>query len=329
MSFCLSAFLPFCLSAFLPSCLPAFPPSCLPAFPSSPAQTPKSQNLPPLPPLSFSLSGLRLAYPHDVSAATLRDVLPWISSLGCRGVQLSATAQGLKPRELDRSARRDLAATIRRVGLIVSGVDCLVPPEHFASPLHQDRAVAAVAAACEFASEMSTLLPAGYNSAAVTVQLHKDTPADVLDAMAAQADSHGCLLCELNWPTLRAAPTAPTASAASKATGGTHTTNHSQFRIALDPAAVLMGGLDPIALATRAGKLLSHPRLCDVSTAGRIAPGSPDGRLDLMAYAIALSVAQYTGPLVLDLRTVHDQESAATTAAAAWLAGNAQLNQFH
>jgi len=192
--------------------------------------------------------------------------------------------------------------------------------------VHQDRAVAAVAAACEFAGEMSTLLPAGYSSAAVTVLLHKDTPADVLETMAAQADSHGCLLCELNWPTLRAAPTSPATSAA---TATSTATNHGQFRIALDPAAVLMGGLDPIVLATRASKLLSHPRLSDVSTAGRIAPGSPDGRLDLMAYAIALSVAQYTGPLVLDLRTVHDQANAATTAAAAWLSGNAQLTQFH
>ena len=311
--------------------------------------------LPPPLPLSLCLSGLRLGYGQDISAATLRDVLPWIVNLGCRAVQLSATASGLKPRELDRSARRDLAAVIRRVGLTVSGVDCLVPPEHFAKPEHQDRAVAAVGAACEFASEMASLLPAGYPTAAVTLLLHKETPEDVQEAMAGHAEREGCVLCELNWPLLRAGnsltshqqPRASSKAAAAAAALGPRNSlavvpdvvpdvaaqtatapGHGPFRMALDPAALLMGGLDPLALAARMGARLSHARLSDVSTAGRIAPGSPDGRLDLMGYAVALSAAQYNGPLVLDLRTVHDQAAAAQCAVSAWLSGNSQLSQF-
>jgi hypothetical protein len=47
-----------------------------------------------------------------------------------------------------------------------------------------------------------------------------------------------------------------------------------------------------------------------------------------MGYAVALSAAQYIGPLVLDLRTVHDQGAAAATAVSAWVSGNSQLTQF-
>ena len=38
-------------------------------------------------------------------------------------VQLSAAQAGLRPRELDRSARRDLLATLRRRELAVAGID--------------------------------------------------------------------------------------------------------------------------------------------------------------------------------------------------------------
>ena len=304
--------------------------------------------LPPPLPLSLSLSGLRLGYAEEISAATLREVLPWIVGLGCRGVQLSATASGLKPRELDRSARRDLAAVVRRVGLVVSGIDCLVPPEHFAKPEYQDRAVAAVNAACGLASEMTALLPAGYPTAAVTVLLHRETPSDVQEAMANHAEREGCVLCELNWPLLRAgndlspqqsrATTRATAVlgrgngladlSEAPASDNAFAPGHGPFRMALDPAALLMGGLDPLVLALRMGPRLSHVRLSDVCTAGRIAPGSPDGRLDLVGYAVALSAAQYSGPLVLDLRTVHEQAAAAEFAVSAWLSGNSQLTQF-
>ncbi|HBS28785.1 MAG TPA: hypothetical protein DEB06_04900 [Phycisphaerales bacterium] len=50
-------------------------------------------------------------------------------------------------------------------------------------------------------------------------------------------------------------------------------------------------------------------RLSDLSSTGRVAPGT--GRLDLLAFAVAVGVSGYSGHAVLDLRGVAGQEGAA------------------
>ena len=60
-----------------------------------------------------------------------RAALARLSKLGFRHVQLDATQPGLRPRELDRSARRHLAATLRRPEDSPIGVDLWVPASHF------------------------------------------------------------------------------------------------------------------------------------------------------------------------------------------------------
>jgi len=78
--------------------------------------------------------------------------------LGFRAVTLDATRPGLRPREMDRSARRGLAATLRRLELRLAGLDLPIPPEHLARPDTQDRALAALAAACELLVECAALV---------------------------------------------------------------------------------------------------------------------------------------------------------------------------
>ena len=90
-------------------------------------------------------------------AQSLRALAPWAAQAGYRDLQLDAAAAGLRPRELGRSARRDLASMLRRSGLGCSGVDLWIPAAHFADPARSDRAVSAVLDALEFAHELAGL----------------------------------------------------------------------------------------------------------------------------------------------------------------------------
>lgn len=77
-----------------------------------------------------------------------------VLSAGGRHLTLDVTANGFRPRELDRSARRDLVATFNRDEVLLSGLDCLVPAEHLRDREKLDRAVAAISAAIELAADM-------------------------------------------------------------------------------------------------------------------------------------------------------------------------------
>ena len=270
-------------------------------------------------PLSLSLTTFRLEGDRELTSATVRDAFALAAASRCEAVQVAATIPGLRPRELDRSARRDLAAAIRRAGLGFSGLDLIIPPEHFSQPEHQDRAVTAISQACELAAELSGLLP-GLCGASVSTVLDPATPLAVRKELAESASRSGCMLCELNWPTLadRSELGVPPVGVLPPPPAGGPAISGSPYRCGLDPAALLMGGIDPVLAATRLGAALSHPRLSDVSTVGRIAPGGSGARLDLMGYRIALSAAGYSGPVVLDLRGVHDPWRAAAGAATAW-----------
>src|SRR5262245_10456016 len=115
--------------------------------------------------VSLALVGLEIG--GDDPAAKLRAQLTLARTAGCRAVQLNGAAAGLRARELDRSARRDLAATLKRAEVGFSGVDLFVPPEHFGAMAHQDRAVSAVVGAVELAAEISGLIGGGGRVVAV------------------------------------------------------------------------------------------------------------------------------------------------------------------
>ena len=70
-----------------------------------------------------------------------RVVLDRLAVCGFRAVQLSASQPGLRPRELDRSGRRDLAGRLRRLALVAAGVDLWIPRAQLLDPARVDRAV--------------------------------------------------------------------------------------------------------------------------------------------------------------------------------------------
>ncbi len=91
----------------------------------------------------------------SMAGGDARDRIEAARRLGCRAVHLDAML--LKPRDLDRSARRDLAAYLRRAELAVTGWDLIIPAAHWADPARVDRAVAATLAAIDLADEIRRL----------------------------------------------------------------------------------------------------------------------------------------------------------------------------
>ncbi|HEX2837951.1 MAG TPA: hypothetical protein VHN77_07475 [Phycisphaerales bacterium] len=225
----------------------------------------------------ISLSGLALG--AGAWGATARSALEWVCGLGYAWVQIDAAMPGLRPRELDRSARREVLSMLTRRGAGVSGLDLFVPAAHFVDAAHVDRAAGAVREALTLAGEWGVAM-------SVTVALPEKVPAPVVAELVSHAERVGAVLADASWP----------ANAGSDVRLG----------VALDPAAVFAAGGEVMKAASTAP---ASARLSDMGSVGRVEAGR--GRLDVLAYRVALSVAGYARPLVVDLRGLRDQAGAA------------------
>lgn len=254
------------------------------------------------PPLSLGL--IALADDPDLAGVHLatdpRAAIEWAASLRYRAVQLDATRPGLRPRELDRSARRDLASLLRRRELSLSGLDLFIPPEHLTDPAQIDRAVAAIAGAAELAADVAALAPGSI--ACVSLVLPNDLAADTRDELGVQAARVGALLADFSVDD-RHRPTPTDAPTADLPDEHPALSSHA-VGVGIDPAALILRGHDPIEAVARAGARLFAARLTDAAHSTRIAPGSAGSQLDRTAYAAALSVVGFRGPMVVDLRGV-------------------------
>lgn len=221
----------------------------------------------------ISLSGLALR--AGAWGATARSALEWACGLGYAWVQIDAAMPGLRPRELDRSARREVLSMLARRGAGVSGLDLFVPAAHFVDAAHVDRAAGAVREALTLAAEWGVGM-------SVTVALSEKAPAPVVAELVSHAERVGAVLADASWPVCTGAAAA------------------------LDPAAVFAAGGDVMKAVAAAP---ATARLSDMESVGRVEAGR--GRLDVLAYRVALSVAGYARPLVVDLRGLRDQAGAA------------------
>jgi sugar phosphate isomerase/epimerase len=250
-----------------------------------------------MPPIAIALAGL----PPD---ADPRAIFERASALGFRALALDATRRGLRPRDLDRSARRDLAAALRRAQLQLAGVDLFIPPEHFSDPARADRALDAALRAIEFTGEIAPLTdrPAGFRPPLAIEAPRVASAAGALRALEQAAERHGVVLADAAWPPLES--TTPTGVRA----------------IALDPAAVLLAGADPSAELIRHASRLAQARLSDLSPAGRVAPAvTPGGRLATSDYLLSIVGSGHAGPALLDLRNVPQPLEAAERFASKFL----------
>ncbi|MCH8004730.1 MAG: hypothetical protein IH888_00705 [Planctomycetes bacterium] len=223
-----------------------------------------------------------------------RSALDRLASLGFRSVQLSATQPGLRPRELDRSARRDLRVSLRRLEMVATGLDLWIPAAHFVTPSTSDRAVDAVRAAIELAADLGRC--------PVCLSLPGDDEGHlgpIAGTIIDHAVHRGVMVAD---HAVRPASTEP-------------------IGVGIDPPAWLAQGEDPVAgVTTFAGRLVSL-RLADLLESGMRAPISvPEGgRLDVAAYRKAIASSGYRGPLVIDMRGWPDPWAGLAQTARTWM----------
>ncbi len=208
-----------------------------------------------------------------------RPALDALVEHGFRHVQLSAMLPGLRPRELSDSGRRDLAATLRRKSLAVSGIDLWIPPEHFVDPAQVDRAVAAVRETVELAAVL------GRCPVSLTLPSPGKEETDfggVVESLADHAMRHGVDLAD----------------------HAVEVSSLHDLGIGIDPAASLGHGQDPERQVTAHAARLISARLCDLLRSGLRGPvgDGQEARLDVLAYRVALTTAAYSRPVVVDAR---------------------------
>ncbi len=226
-----------------------------------------------------------------------RAVLDRLASLAFRAVQLSASQPGMRPRELDRSGRRDLLGRLRSLEIAPAGLDLWIPEAHLRDPARIDRAVGAIQAAVELAADLgrvslSLLLPRSGDA--------PDPIEPVLEAVIEKALRFGVPLVDCEVPP----------------------SDRPDVGVGIDPVIWLSSGRDPVdAVAAHADRVASA-RLGDLTASGdRIPVGDEEqGRLDLGAYRDALKRSGYKAPVVVDVRSTGDPWRQLTESVNAWQA---------
>ncbi len=121
----------------------------------------------------------------------------------------------------------------------------------------------------------------------------------------------------------------PDAGVSSPKRGSGGVNADSPLGIGLDPAAVLLAGGDPVRIASSSApgataeaaslpRRLYVARLTDASSIGRVPIGVRGGRLDTLAYGVALVTSGYRSHVVVDVRGLPTPESAARRASEQW-----------
>ncbi|MBM91972.1 MAG: hypothetical protein CMJ35_10225 [Phycisphaerae bacterium] len=230
-------------------------------------------------------------------AAHPRAAIDTIATLGVRGITLDAARSGLRPRELGRSARRDLASLLRRLELEFTGLDLWVPPEHFTTPSSAQRAIDAVGQAMEMAGELAPLV-GGRSQPVVSVLLPPELGEDARTTLGAMAQQHGATL-------------------ADHALLQDTQTQTPGIGVGIDPVFYLTDGSSPAKAITRAGTNLASARLSDTTAMGRCVIGANGSKLDLTAYAGALIVSGQHW-VTLDVRDIPEPTVAVAKSIEAW-----------
>lgn len=256
--------------------------------------------MPSLPELSLSLSGL----PRSTDAVWgqgPRAAIEWAAGAGYRGAQLDAAMPGLRPRELDRSGRRDVASLLRRLRLSFSGLDLWIPEHHFVDAAQLTRALGAVESAVELAADLRSA--AEDRGPVLSVRFPEGLDGGVRQQVAGVADRYGIAIADHRSGPIPA---------------------EGLLGAGIDPAEVFKAGGDVMSAVSRARGGPVSARLSDWNGTRRVTLGALGGKLDLLGYAASLDVAGYRRPVVVDLRDLDDPAGAAKTALTRWAALRAQ-----
>lgn len=271
-------------------------------------------------PLSIALAGTESLF--EAGAEGFRPALAWAGSTGFAAVHLSAMMPGMRPRELSRSARRDVAAALKRAGVGCSGVDLWIPAAHFGDQAHMDRAVAAASDAIEFAADVRTLMGEGGANAStsaipsVCLTLGTACAPAVRAALAARADTCGVRIADCTYPFGSGEVGLTSGGETASGAGDSGLVRGGPIGVGLDPAAVLLAGGNPLKLVSTLGGRLACARLSDATSVERVGAGS--GQLRVFEYAVGLATGGWPGCVVTDVRGTRDLRGAAAQAVEAW-----------
>ena len=227
-----------------------------------------------------------------------------LANLGFHSVQLDATIDGIRPRQLSTRARKDLLALMNRHAITPAGIDAFVPRDHLTDPAQQDRAVSAIHQAITLAADLGRI--------PVSLALHPtETPSDILCSILQTADATSVPLA------LHAEDLLP------DLTSLLTTQNLPFLGLALDPAAAIAYNHSPLDILNQHAKLIKIVRLSDAAHRQqgptRLPISAPDSSLDLTTFRISADLLPHRlGPIVLDLRQLPNPLQAAAQAKSAW-----------
>jgi len=246
-----------------------------------------------LPEISISTTGL------PTGSSDPRAAIDLVASQAARGIAIDAMISGMRPRELTRSARRDIAASLRRRELEFTGLDLWIPQDHFTDPINAQRAIEATQQACEMSVEIASLV-GSRSKPIVSIVLPIDLGEIERIAIGAHAQRVGATIADHQ------------------------VIDHESFTptpgvgIGIDPTMILMTGNSAGKAITQAGSQLVAARLSDSSAMGRCVVGAPGSQLDLKGYAGALIVASQDW-VTLDLRQLPEPIEAIARSRQAWV----------
>ncbi|MSR27956.1 MAG: hypothetical protein EXS03_00035 [Phycisphaerales bacterium] len=210
-----------------------------------------------------------------------------ISQMGYRAVQWSATHEGMRPRDMDQSARRGLASHLRRLGLSCSGIDLFIPSAHFASASTVDRAMDAAAHAASLAASLGRCC----------VSLALPEPTEEIEERLAQVRRGLSEVAEREGVSFADHSLAAVSQGSASAYAVT-------LGVGVDPPALLGAGVDVIGAVGRLGSAIGCARVSDLLTTGLRAPAGDahEARLDVDSYVAALAVIPLRSSPVADAR---------------------------
>lgn len=233
-----------------------------------------------LPTFDLALAAVGLRGPEG-AAPDIRWTLEFARVAGFQAVQINAADPLTRPRDLSRSARRDLAAHIRRHELACSGVDLWIPRPHFSDASQLDRVVSALLDATQFAADLAELTG---GSRLLSVSIPWTGAEAVLEALAERAAQISVSVANHAYPWPEGLPP------------------ESPLLVGIDPPAVILSRGEPAQAVSSASTqgVLRSIRLADLAASGRVAPG--EGSLDPLAFRVAVATSNYSGFVTVDAR---------------------------
>lgn len=224
----------------------------------------------------------------------VKDALAWIAQLRLTRVELPTSSGETAPRNLSASGRRHLSRCVEGLGLGIAGLTADFPGLRITDPGSVDQRVERTCEAIELARELGVPIV----TASVGALTHPESGA--LSEIGAAALRR---IGEFADPRRVQYAIRPSQDSAERMTRVFAELGCPSLRLAVDPAAMVMQGVNPLALLERLGGQLSMVHARD-ATAGL--PGQPghetgfgEGEVDLVGLTQALLDLDFHGPTVV------------------------------